>query len=210
MSQTKVIAILGGCVLAATAGLWFWMQGGGDDAVATPAQPTERVGSAPPPPPPVLADQGGRDKPVVKESDVPRGTPALPAEEETRPVRDHRFGGDEAPPDRPVMSGPPEGHRIASTLTVEIGQRVRAKVAECAAQIPAEARGDKPRAEGLIVIAIKDKQVTVTSATMQLRNVASGAVEAAKQCIEAGALTVTQATTEADVASYDINVTFAL
>ena len=87
---------------------------------------------------------------------------------------------------------------------------MRAKVAECAAAIPQDARGDKPRVEGLVNIAIKDKQIVVTSATMQIRNVTGASLDATKQCIEAGAKTVTQPTTEADLETYDITVSFAL
>lgn len=214
MSQTKAVAIFGACVLAAAIGLFLWMRDGGDPAAATAPAVTsaEPAGSAKTPPPlaPTLGSGSG-DRPVVTDSDSPR----VPAGEVKqydvggRLVRDHR-AGDHRPIDIPPAIQPPEGRKIPSTLTQEIGQRVRAKIAECAAAIPPEARGDKPRVEGLVVIAIKDKQVVVTGATMQIRNVTDASLAATKQCIEAGAMTVTQPTTEADLETYDITVSFAL
>jgi hypothetical protein len=217
MTQTKAVLIFGACVIAAAVGLIVMMGGDGDDAATTTTQtkPTETGGSAgnAASPPPPVAGERNRDQPVVSSNDTPRG-PAVaegPTEYELdgRKVRDHR-AGDRKPIDIPPAVHPAEGPRIASSLTSEIGQKVRAKVSECGAQIPADQRGEKPRAEGLVVIAIKNKQVTVNSATIQLRNVEGAAVEPAKACIEAAALAITQGTTEPDVASYDINISFSL
>ena len=214
MSQTKAVAIFGACVLAAAIGLFVLMRDGDEPEGASPpraatAEPTS--GAKPPPPLAPTLDSGSGDKPVVTSSDSPRSPAGEVAEYDVggRRVRDHR-AGDHAPIDIPPAVVPPEGRRIPSTLTQEIGQRVRAKVAECAAAIPTEARGDKPRGEGLVVIAIKDKQVVVTSSTMQIRNVTGDSLAAAKQCIEAGAMTVTQPTTEPDLETYDITLSFAL
>lgn len=216
MTQTKAVLIFGACVMAAAIGLIVLM-GGDDDEASTstqtkPTEPAARAGSAEPPP---VADDRNRDKPVVSSSDEPRApAPAVaegPKEYDLngRKVRDHR-AGDHAPIDIPPAVHPAEGPRIASSLTSEIGQKVRAKVAECGQQIPADQRGEKPRMEGLLNIAIKNKQVTVNSATIQLRNVEGAAVEPAKACIEAAAMTIVQGTTEPDVASYDINLSFSL
>ncbi|MDX2093506.1 MAG: hypothetical protein SFX73_37020 [Kofleriaceae bacterium] len=215
MTQTKAVLIFGACVMAAAIGLIVMMGGGEEATTATPTKPTEPTGritgSAATPPP--LAETRKGEKPTVTASDTPRQPAAAEGTKEYeldgRKVRDHR-SGDRAPIDVPPAVHPAEGPRIPSKLTSAIGQKVRAKVEECGKQIPAAARGEKPRVEGLVVIAIKNKVVTVTSATMQLRNVEGAAVDTAKACIEAGALTITESSTEPDLASYDINISFGL
>lgn len=203
------LAIIGVVVLAALAGLVLWLRSGDGSraaAVATagsadvaPPTPTVRV-----PATPTVAPSLPRD---------PSGDPAVEAPREyavgDRIVRDHRKGG-QGPVDLPPSVHPPDGRKIQSSLTSELAQKVKAVMNTCAAAIPPEARGEKPRMEGQIVIAIKDQQVTITRATVQLRNVVGAAVDATKQCIEQQALGITHPTDEADVDSYDITLSFAL
>lgn len=210
MSARTNLAIVGGLVLIAAGGLWFLLQK--DDAEAT----TQTASPSPPPlagsddtPTPVLR---APNKPSVTVNETPRepaGDPPKEYEVGGRKVRDHRTG-DHGPVDIPPNVRPPEGRQIPSTLTSEIGQKVRAKVAECAALIPPEARGTKPRVEGLIVIAIKSKQVSISSATMQLREIVGAATDPTKQCIEERSKSITHPTDEADLETYDITVSFAL
>jgi hypothetical protein len=125
-------------------------------------------------------------------------------------VRDHREG-DNKPLDIPPNVHPAEGPAIQSTLTADIAQKVKAVVYECTASIPKNARGDKPRAEGQILIAIKNHNVTVTKSIMQLRNVTGESVEPAKQCIEQKSVGLTSAAPEqADIDSYSINLSYAI
>ena len=61
-------------------------------------------------------------------------------------------------------------------------------------------------------LSIKAKQVTVTRATVQLREVtdAEPAIATVKKCIEEKALTITQTAEENDVEAYDINLSYSL
>jgi hypothetical protein len=124
-------------------------------------------------------------------------------------VRDHR-SGERTPIDVPSAIHPPEGRKIPSQLTSDVAQQVRAVMAECAMNLPSEARGADPRLDGTIMIAIKDRKATITSASVQLRDVSASAAPV-KQCIEQKSVGVaTSAGEEADVASYAITVAFRL
>jgi hypothetical protein len=121
-------------------------------------------------------------------------------------IRDHR-SGDHAPVDIPPAIHPPQGRKIASQLTSDIAQQLRAVTTECTASVPREARGAAPRLEGEIMIAIKDHQAQVTSATFQLRDVAAGSDGSVKQCMEQKSVgVVTPADDEPDVEGYAISL----
>ena len=125
-------------------------------------------------------------------------------------VRDHRSGA-RTPVDVPPAIHPPEGRKIPSQLTSDVAQRVRAVMTECALNLPPDARGADPRLDGTIMIAIKDRQATITSASVQLRDVNASAAAPVKQCIEEKSIGVaTSAGEEADVAGYAITVAFRL
>jgi hypothetical protein len=84
-------------------------------------------------------------------------------------------------------------------------------VRECAASVPPEARGVKPRVEGQVVIAIKNQQVQVSNATVDLTDVVGAPVEATKQCIQQKTLGITApAGDEADLENYPIRISFSL
>jgi hypothetical protein len=211
MTQTKVVAILGGTVLIAALALWLLVKGG-EHPKATPAAPVDHVTAGSATPPPVAPALPGRDQPVVAATDTPRAPdeePVATYEVGGRTVHDHRKG-EHAPVEIPPAVHPAEARRIPPSLTQEVAQKLRVKVGACGAAIPADARGEKPRVAGLMTIAIKDKQLTVSTATMKITGITGAAADAAKQCVEAGALAVTHTTTEADLPSYDINVSFAL
>ncbi len=123
-------------------------------------------------------------------------------------IRDHR-AGDNTPMDIPPNVHPAESRRIPSALVSDIAQKVRGVLAECAPQIPREARGPNPKLEGQIIVTIKDKQLSVTQSTMQLRDVFGAALEPARQCVQEKSIGLTtSAGDEADLASYSIAVTF--
>ena len=106
---------------------------------------------------------------------------------------------------------PAEGRKIPSTLTHAVAQKVKAVMMQCVENLPKEARGEKPRLEGQISIAIKDHKVTVTKSTMHLRNMSGAAVEPAKQCIEQNAIGLDNpAPDQADLDDYSINISFAI
>jgi hypothetical protein len=125
-------------------------------------------------------------------------------------VRDHR-SGERTPIDVRRAIHPPEGRKIPSQLTSDVAQQVRAVMAECAMNLPSDARGADPRLDGTIMIAIKDRQATITSASVQLRDVNASAAVPVKQCIEQTSIGVaTSAGEEADVAGYAITLAFRL
>jgi hypothetical protein len=125
-------------------------------------------------------------------------------------IRDHR-SGDRTPGAMPSAIHPPEGRKIASQLTSDVAQKVRAVMTECAASLPAHARGAEPRLEGTIAIAIKDHLATVTRAAVQLREVSADAASAVERCIEQRSVGVaTPAGDEADLEAYSITLAFRL
>jgi hypothetical protein len=125
-------------------------------------------------------------------------------------IRDHRSGvrTDDAVP-APIH--PPEGRKIPSHLTSAIAQRVREVMTECAASLPAHARGAEARLEGTIAIAIKHHRATVTRAAVQLREVSADAAQPIAHCIEQKSIGVeTSAGDEADLEAYSITLAFRL
>ncbi|HSS00764.1 MAG TPA: hypothetical protein VLM79_27085 [Kofleriaceae bacterium] len=125
-------------------------------------------------------------------------------------IRDHR-SGDRTPSAVPPAIHPPGGRKIASHLTSDIAQQVRAVMTACAVSLPPDARGAEPRLDGTIEIAIKDRLATITSASVQLRDVNASAAAPVKRCIDQKSVGVaTSAGEEADVAGYAIALSFRL
>ena len=122
-------------------------------------------------------------------------------------VRDHRTG-DHPVSDVPPKMNAPGGRKIPSTLTYEIGTRLRPLVEECGGKnIPADVRGAKPRLAGEIEISIKDHQAQVTRATYQLHDI-TGDYDAVKTCVEQKSVGVmVPAADEADLTTYSISLT---
>jgi hypothetical protein len=124
-------------------------------------------------------------------------------------IRDHRSGA--RTDDVPAPIHPPEGRKIPSQLTSAVAQRVREVMNECAASLPAHARGAQPRLDGTIAIGIKDQRATVTRAAVQLRDVSADAAQPIAHCIEQKSIGVeTSAGDEADLEAYSITVAFRL
>ena len=126
-------------------------------------------------------------------------------------MRDHR-AGDHAPLDIPPNVHPANGRAIASTVTTSISQKVFDVLKACASDLPADARGDKPRLEGQIEISIKSGKTTINKATMQPRNVAEGpALTALKSCMEQKSIGIQDnAPDEDDLDAYTINLSYAI
>jgi hypothetical protein len=121
-------------------------------------------------------------------------------------IRDHRRGS-HPPVDVPPAVHPPQGRKIASQLTSDLAQKLRAVMAGCSTDVPAEARGATPRVEGEIKIAIKEKQATITSATFQPRDITGNAVDAIRQCLHGKAIGMTTPSgDEPDLESYAITL----
>jgi hypothetical protein len=213
--------VVGALVLLAAAVVLVVMlaQGGGDSSSSSAGSATKPTETATTPaPPPTLHN------PSVTVTDRPRGEttapPTLPAGGENpreyavgdNVVRDHR-SGDHKPLDVPPNLHPNDSRMIPSELTHSISQKVKAVMKDCVASLPKDGRGEKPRLEGLIVIAIKDQTLAVTQSTIQMRDLdgLGAATEAAKQCVESHAVGLsTPAPGEADLPSYSIHLSFAI
>lgn len=209
-SRGAGLVIGGGAVVVMAIILVIWMRSGGDPA-ATEAAPPAGEPAATSAAPAIASPKHATVEPALPRPDD--GSAAAPAYREyavgDRLVRDHRKG-DKPPVDIPPSVHRPEGRRLAPSVTHAVGQQLKVVVTECAASLPAEARGAKPRLEGQVVIAIKDKQLTVKSSVVQVRDVAADAGAAIKQCIEQKATSVAHAADEADLESYDMNVSYGL
>lgn len=98
-------------------------------------------------------------------------------------VRDHRGG--EQVPYQPRTREPDEAHgvRLPSQLVHDISDKLKAAMVECAAAIPAEARGPRPKIEGSIFVDVTAGQLMVKEAAIELRDV-TGEITASKQCLE--------------------------
>lgn len=125
-------------------------------------------------------------------------------------VRDHR-GGSNAPLDVPPNVHPPGARKIPSSLTAAVAQQVRAVLADCTKDVPRDARGPHPRVEGQLIVTIKDHKMSVTSATMQLRDMPADSLDATRQCVEQHSVGLeAQAPDQDDLDNYSIGVTFAV
>jgi hypothetical protein len=200
-----VVALLVASILA------VWLLRTKHDAPAAPPQPTgsaapvvERVsGSASVTAAPSLPDNGGE----ARLAEPGSGSDYVVGDVH---VRDHRSGSN-APMDVPPNIHAPNTRQLPSTLTQDIAQKVRAVLADCAKDVPKDARGDHPRLEGQILVSIKDHTLSITKATMQLRDLSNDAAEATKQCVEAHAVGLqTEASDQDDIDNYSIGVTFAV
>ena len=175
----------GGRVTASTGG--EPRRGGGTTTVSASERGTQRF------------EDRGDGEPAVREYEI-NGVK----------VRDHRTGT-HAPIDLPPNTHAPGTRRIASKTTGVVSNELQKVVRACGASIPREARGEKPRLEGRVIIAIKAGQVSVTSATVQLRNIEGAAAEAAKQCVEQKSVGLSAPVAdEADLDAYSISLSFAI
>jgi hypothetical protein len=209
MGVNRTALVIGGAVLVLGAAVALVLLLAGDSSEPSASQdPPRSLGSAV-----VVGPAGGGAAPQL-----PAGTGFQP-NDGTHPrdyvigdtrVRDHRTGN-HPPMDIPPNVHPPEGRQIPSTLTHELAQKVKAVMIECVASVPREARGDKPRLEGQISIAIKERKASITKSTVQLRNVTGDTVDPAKQCIESKVIGIENPSgDEADLDDYTINISFAL
>lgn len=210
MKNRTVFAIMAVVGVAALAGLWVMVQGGSE--APTPARGAPS-GSAARPSGWTSQSRGPANQPSLPQAGSAGS--ALPAKVNEYAsngaiVRDHRVNPT-SPFEPSAMPAPPNGRRLQSTLTKAVADRVRDAMHECVKGLPPSARGERPRLEGAINIAIKAKQVVVNRADLVVRDVSGDAAEATKQCIAGKSLSITQpAGDEVDLESYDINLSFVL
>jgi len=216
--MNRTLLVIGGA-LVAIAGLVLWL------LMREDARPDTSGSAARPPADPAApaadqrtarAERTHENHPTVTATE----TTATPTTNDTGEVkeyevngvkiRDHRKG-DHAAPDLPPNIHPLEGRRLPPTVTADISTKLQAVLKECAANVPVEARGVKPRLEGTIFVSIKDHQLKVTQSTAQLRDVVGASVEPTKRCFEEKSVGLTTtAADEADLDGYSISVTYAL
>ena len=126
-------------------------------------------------------------------------------------VRDHRTG-EHQKMDLPPNMHPANGPSLPSDLTHDISQQVKNQMIQCASAIPRDVRGDKPKVDGQLQVAIKDHRLSLTSVTIQVRDITDAAAsEALRQCVQQRSASLTAvAKDQADLADYGIGVTFAI
>jgi hypothetical protein len=204
----KLIVALGALIVAAGVALVLMMSRGGDDTPATPKR-------AP--------------APVVNPPSVATGDPSAPSLPTTPPsgatvgsdgakeymvggykIRDHR-AGDNKQIDLPPNPHPAESRELPSELTHDISQQIRRQMNTCAAAVPKDVRGTKPKLDGQLTVAIHDHKLTVTEMALQVRDVDGPSADALKQCVvEKSASYVSSAPDQPDLDNYGIAITFAL
>ncbi|HZJ62193.1 MAG TPA: hypothetical protein VFD36_01620 [Kofleriaceae bacterium] len=209
--KPRALALGAAAVVAAIVALYAALQGDTDNRTDAKDVRLQRVAKI------TQADAGSAARPVAPT--LANGSEAQ-SERPHPPVTDYMVGGvrirdhrsgDRTPSAMPSAIHPPEGRKIASQLTSDIAQKVRTVMTECAASLPAHARGAEPRLEGTIAIAIKDHLATVTRAAVQLREVRADAASAVERCIEQRSVGVaTPAGDEADLEAYSITLAFRL
>jgi hypothetical protein len=125
-------------------------------------------------------------------------------------VRDHRGPG-ATPFTVPANIHPPNPHHIASAVARAISDRMRPAVVECMQRVPRDARGDKARLDGTIVISIKDRVARIESSGLELRDVTGESVAPTQACVERKVIGLdTPAPDEPDLDSYPISLAFAV
>lgn len=212
MSNRTIFAIMAVVGVAALAGLW-WMVQGDPDAPETKTSSrgsqwgTETKSGF------TGAGHGPAGRPTLPQT----GSSGLELPEKVKEyaangaiIRDHRTGA-RGTFEPGANIAPPNGRKLEPALTKAVADRVRDVMHDCVKSLPPEARGEKPRLEGAINIAIKAKQVSINRADLRVKDVIGDAAETTKQCILQKAMSITQAAgDEADMDSYDINLSFAL
>jgi hypothetical protein len=209
-----VVLIVGGVAVLAAALLLFLVLRSGDDATDAPTQPAaggSTVAAAPTPPP--RADSSRPGQPQVSAS-VRDGSADAGGYTETivngMRVRDHRKNRS-TPVERLIPDRAPGSRTIDPKITASINDQLLPRVRECAAGVPPEARGPKPRIEGKVILAIKDGQAQITQANVDLTDVVGASIEPTKQCLEQKAREIkVPADNEPDLESYAITIRYAV
>ena len=212
MTNRTIYAIMAVVGVAALAGLWVMVQGDPDAPEPKKSSRGSQWGSES-----KSGFTGPGHGPAGRPNLPQTGSSGLELPEKVKEyaangaiIRDHRTGarGTFEPGSN---IAPPNSRKLEPTLTKAVADRVRDAMHDCVKTLPTEARGEKPRLEGTINIAIKDKQVSISRADLRVKDVAEEAAETTRQCIVQKSQQITQsAGDEPDLESYDINLSFAL
>jgi hypothetical protein len=204
----KLIVALGALLVAAGVALVLLMSRSDGDASATPKR-------APAPAPstgPVAA--GDPSAPALPSTAPTTATTGSDGVKEYMvggyKIRDHR-AGDNKQIDLPPNPHPADSRELPSELTHDISQQVRRQMDTCAAAIPKDVRGTKPKLDGQLTVAIHDHKLTITDMALQVRDVDGPSADALKQCVvEKSASYVSSAPDQPDLDNYGIAITFAI
>lgn len=205
MSRT-LLGVLAAVVLIAGVGLFVLLgKDGGKSAAPTTTTTTGPDGAT------VTTTTGGGATPSLPMTGS-APTPGGPDEYSVggMKVRDHRRGDTEKL-DIPPNVHPPGSTEIPPTLTQALAGQVKAVMRECVKSLPADARGERPKLEGQITIAVKDQKASITKSLVQLRDVNGDAVTAAKECIEQKAIGLNAPASDVpNLDAYTINLSFLI
>lgn len=126
-------------------------------------------------------------------------------------LRDHRSGSN-LPRDIPPNPHPANARDLPSELTHAISQQVKNQIYACAAAVPKEVKGEKPKVIGQLNVAIKDHKLSITGMSLETRDIADEATATAlKQCAqEKSAGFTSPAKDQDDIADYNIQLDFAI
>ena len=208
--MSRKLLVVGALIVVALVLLWVFVRDGGDAAQppqrAAPAQAAATTTSSP-----SASAAAPASAPRLPDDPAPTGSDS--AREYAvggMQVRDHRSGTPQQ------MTLPPNVHapgsrRVPTALVSAISEQVKDVMSTCAQDVPAAARGASPRLEGQLVVAIKDHQLSVTSATVKLTDIADDAAAQATQCIEQKSVGLAApAPDQDDLDAYSIRISYAV
>lgn len=207
--MNRSASAIGIAVLVAGGLGWYLLRKGGNEATPAPAPGSavavDPVPQAHPPPRlPTAAFGSGSDVAIREGSDPSSYAVGGVA------IRDHRSGANEPLAMTPNLHAP-DSRKLPAPLVTVITGKLKQALYQCAAAIPREARGNQPRMDGQIDVAIKDHVMTVSTTKALLHDVVGAAVEPTQQCIEQKATELsTPAPDEADLANYTISVSYVI
>jgi hypothetical protein len=191
------LAVVAAIVVAAVIGLYIVLSTDTAPAPVRPGRPDQRIADT----------QAGKARNRVVPALRLDGSAAPTRPVGAQGVRDHRAPERAAPAAPEQPPDPPAGHKINVQVTSDLSQVLRPALQDCATNLAPGVAGDTSRVEGQIVIAIKNHQATVTSASFQLRDFAEAAQADLKQCLVQRAVGVTApAGDEPDIDGYPIVV----
>jgi hypothetical protein len=204
----KLIVALGALLVAAGVALVLLMSRNDGDAAA----PAKRAPAPAPSTAPVAA--GDPSAPTLPSTAPTTATTGSDGVKEYMvggyKIRDHR-AGENKQIDVPPNPHPAESRELPSELTHDISQQVRRQMNTCAAAIPKDVRGTKPKLDGQLTVAIHDHKLTMTDMALQVRDVDGPSADALKQCVvEKAASYVSSAPDQPDLDNYGIAITFAI
>jgi len=204
----KLLVAVGALIVVAGVVLVLMMSRG--DADQTPST-AKRAPATPANPSPVVAGDPAPSLPATAPSNATIGSDGVKEYMVGGvKIRDHR-PGDNKQIDLPPNPHPAESRELPSELTHDISQQIRRQMNTCAAAVPKDVRGAKPKLDGQLTVAIHDHKLTVTDMALQVRDVDGPSADALKQCVvDKAASYVSSAPDQPDLDNYGIAITFAL